>query len=199
LPLRTFVHVSGEVGIGAGLIMDGALYRGRHGFSGEIGHLEVRVERLPRDLARRVRPLCSCGRSGCLELYAGQDSVVAAAGLDPDRDGLPGLEREAAAGRRPALAALELAGTALGRAIATVVNVVDADTVVLGGVQARLARWTLPFVQAEVDRHAVVAGLHPVQVLVGALGQESASLGGATSVVRRIIADPAGYLAATTP
>jgi predicted NBD/HSP70 family sugar kinase len=63
----TFLYVSGEVGIGAGIVLDGVLYRGRRGWSGEIGHITVYPDGRP----------CRCGANGCLEQYAGQDQVAA--------------------------------------------------------------------------------------------------------------------------
>jgi predicted NBD/HSP70 family sugar kinase len=63
----TFLYVSGEIGIGAGLILDGALYRGSRGWSGEIGHVTVYPDGRP----------CRCGASGCLEQYAGQEAMTA--------------------------------------------------------------------------------------------------------------------------
>ncbi len=66
----TFLYVSGEVGIGAGIVLDGVLYRGGRGWSGEIGHVTV----YPDGRA------CGCGANGCLEQYAGQEAVAA----DPD-------------------------------------------------------------------------------------------------------------------
>ncbi|MBB4739316.1 putative NBD/HSP70 family sugar kinase [Actinoplanes octamycinicus] len=64
---QTFLYVSGEIGIGAGLVIDGELYRGARGWSGEIGHLTVDPDGKP----------CRCGASGCLEQYAGQEALAA--------------------------------------------------------------------------------------------------------------------------
>ncbi|GIF15377.1 ROK family transcriptional regulator [Actinoplanes teichomyceticus] len=63
----TFLYVSGEIGIGAGLVIDGELYRGVRGWSGEIGHLTVFPDGRP----------CRCGATGCLEQYAGQEALAA--------------------------------------------------------------------------------------------------------------------------
>jgi predicted NBD/HSP70 family sugar kinase len=68
---RTFLYVSGEIGIGAGIVLDGALYRGGRGWSGEIGHVTVYPDGRP----------CRCGANGCLEQYAGQEAMAA----DADR------------------------------------------------------------------------------------------------------------------
>ncbi|MGC4807147.1 ROK family transcriptional regulator [Micromonospora sp. DT233] len=184
----SFLHISGEVGIGAGIVLDGALFRGVRGFSGEIGHLTVRPAGRP----------CGCGGRGCLERYAGQEAVLAAAGLD--RADLPAdtaaarLADLAAAGHHATRAALAEAGAALGVAVAGVVNLLDLDTVVLGGGYARLTPWLRPPVLAEVSRRVLTAAWSPVTVRPSALGPEAAVVGAAGSVVRRIVAAPVGWL-----
>ncbi|TWJ27533.1 ROK family transcriptional regulator [Micromonospora sagamiensis] len=90
----TFLYVSGEVGIGAGIVLDGTLYRGVRGFSGEIGHLPVHPEGHP----------CRCGGRGCLETYAGQEAILTAAGLtgaDVAGDAVRLARLAAGATRRP--------------------------------------------------------------------------------------------------
>jgi predicted NBD/HSP70 family sugar kinase len=184
----SFLHISGEVGIGAGIVLDGALFRGVRGWSGEIGHLPVEPEGRP----------CRCGGRGCLEQYAGQEAVLAAAGLAraelPADTAAARLAALAAAGHPTALAALAEAGRALGVAVAGVVNLLDLDTVVLGGGYALLTPWLRPPVLAEVSRRVLTAGWSPVTVRPSALGPEAAVVGAAGSVVRRIVAAPAGWL-----
>ncbi|GIE81498.1 transcriptional regulator [Actinoplanes philippinensis] len=63
---RSFLYISGEIGIGAGLVIDGELYRGVRGWSGEIGHVTVYPDGRP----------CRCGARGCLEQYAGQEALA---------------------------------------------------------------------------------------------------------------------------
>lgn len=57
-----FIYISGGIGIGVGLIFDGALYRGRNGFTGELGHTVIQMDGLT----------CSCGKKGCWERYASE-------------------------------------------------------------------------------------------------------------------------------
>ncbi|MFJ8666157.1 ROK family protein [Streptomyces sp. NPDC093600] len=71
--VRSFVHLTGEIGVGGAIVVNGELLRGAHGFAGEIGHLPVDAD----------GPLCRCGSHGCLEQYAGQSALLRAAGL-PD-------------------------------------------------------------------------------------------------------------------
>ncbi|MFZ0160578.1 MAG: ROK family protein, partial [Kineosporiaceae bacterium] len=106
------------------------------------------------------------------------------------------LEEAARQGDRRTVTALAEAGTALGGAIAAVLNIVDADAVVLGGLYARLATWMVPTVEAEIAHRALISAWSPVQLRVSPLGGEAAVLGAAMSVVRAVIADPAAYLAA---
>ncbi|MFG2104475.1 ROK family protein [Micromonospora echinaurantiaca] len=185
----SFLHISGEVGIGAGIVLDGDLFRGARGWSGEIGHIPVRPEGRP----------CRCGGRGCLERYAGQEAVLAAAGLAgadlPADSAAARLAELAGAGDPAALRALHDAGTALGVAVAAVVNLLDLDTVVLGGGYAPLARWLCPPVLAEISARVLTAAWSPVTVRPATLGATAAAVGAAGSVVRRIVARPGGWLA----
>ena len=193
-PLESFLHVSGEIGIGAAVVLDGEVFTGTRGFAGEIGHLPLAAD----------GPPCGCGSRGCLELYAGQEAILRAAGLagSPRTSvGRPGgpvdeLIGRAVAGDARTLSALADAGRALGVGVAVAVNLVDVDTVVLGGIYARLARWLLPLVRAELAARVLSSAWDPVQVVVGGLGGDAAVRGAARRAVRSVIADPAGWIAA---
>jgi predicted NBD/HSP70 family sugar kinase len=187
-----FVHVSGEIGVGAGIVLGGALFRGVHGFAGEIGHVCVD----PRG------PRCGCGALGCLEAVAGQEALLAAAGLGAARStrlgGPEGADRalvsRAAAGDPAVREALRTAGTALGRALAALVNVVDVGTVVLGGLYAPLAPWLVEPLTAELAGRVAFRGAAPPRVLVSELGPYAAVRGAAGAMVREIIERPGGWL-----
>jgi predicted NBD/HSP70 family sugar kinase len=205
----SFLYVSGEVGVGAGIVLRGSLFRGGRGFAGELGHVPV----YPDGRA------CRCGATGCLEPYAGQEAILAAAGLadppppadpawagpgrattrppDGPEHGVGGIDRLAAlagAGEPAAVAALAGAGRALGVAVAGVVNLLDVQTVVLGGGYAPLARWLGPPVEAEVRRRVLTAAWAPVTVRPARLGGDAAVVGAAGSVVRAVLADPTAWL-----
>jgi predicted NBD/HSP70 family sugar kinase len=193
-PLESFVHVSGEIGVGAAIVLEGRLFVGTRGFSGELGHLPLAPD----------GPACPCGSRGCLEQYAGQDAVLRAAGLEgtarttngrPDGP-LDDLVALAEAGRPRVLAAIRSAGTALGTGIAVLLNLVDVETVILGGLYARLAPWLLEPVRARLAERVLTAGWAPPRVLVSGLGADGAVRGAATSAVRAVIDDPAAWIAA---
>ncbi|OEJ24135.1 transcriptional regulator [Streptomyces agglomeratus] len=183
---RTFLYLSGEIGVGGALVLGGELLRGAHGFAGEIGHVVVDPE----------GPACRCGSRGCLEQYAGQRAVLRAAGID-ENAGLPGvveLEARARADDALAVAAIRQAGSMLGLVLSGAVNLFDPDAVVLGGIYRTLMPWLSPPAVEELN-HRVVSGLWP-----GAGGRlRAASLtgdaarGAAALVVRDVLADPAAY------
>jgi predicted NBD/HSP70 family sugar kinase len=184
----TFIYISGEIGIGAGIVLHGELFRGARGWSGELGHIPVHPDGID----------CRCGGRGCLERYAGQEAILAAAGLTG-----PPLPADAAIGRLvelaeradpAALGALAAAGTAIGVAVAGVINLLDVDTVLLGGVYAPLARWLAPPVRAEIRRRVLTAAWSPVAVQPARLGADAAVLGAAGSIVRGVLAHPARWL-----
>jgi predicted NBD/HSP70 family sugar kinase len=171
--LDSFVYVSGEVGIGAGIVLHGDLFRGARGWSGELGHVCVRPD----------GPLCRCGARGCLEQYAGQEALLRTAGV-PDLSAL--VDRGGVA--------VGAAGRALGVALAGVVNLLDVDTVVLGGIYGPLSPWLVPAVEAEIADRVLTAEWSPVRVRASALGSSAAVLGAAGAVLRTVLDHPARWL-----
>ncbi|MFC5218214.1 ROK family protein [Streptomyces coerulescens] len=174
---RDFLHVSAEIGIGAAVVVDGGLLRGTRGFAGELGHVPVEP----------YGPECPCGGRGCLEQYAGEEAVLRAAGLEPGEDRVGLLAGRAAEGDEDVRRALRDAGTALGIALTGAVNLLDPESVVLGGALAGLAPWLLPSLEAELDRRTAGPAC---PVSVSRLGPEGPLLGAAHSVVRGVLDDP---------
>lgn len=173
-----FLHVSAEIGIGAAVVVAGGLLRGTRGFAGELGHVPVRPE----------GPRCACGGRGCLEQYAGEEAVLRAAGLEPGEDRVGLLAGRAAEGDAAVRRALRDAGKALGIALTGAVNLLDPESVVLGGALAGLAPWLLPSLEAELDRRTAGPAC---PMSVSRLGPEGPLLGAAHSVVRAVLDDPA--------
>lgn len=113
-------------GIGCGVVVDGALYRGAFGGAGEIGHIPMTVG----------GPLCGCGGTGCLEAYVGQQALERTGrerGVLDLGEGVAALEAAADRGDAGAQAIYAEAGAMLGRALAGVVHTLDPEVVVLLG------------------------------------------------------------------
>ncbi|MEU6090013.1 ROK family transcriptional regulator [Streptomyces sp. NPDC047085] len=175
---RDFLHVSAEIGIGAAVVVDGQLLRGKRGFAGELGHVPVRPD----------GPACACGGRGCLEQYAGEEAVLRAAGLEPGEDVVGLLAGRAEGGDEAVRQALRDAGSALGIALTGAVNLLDPESVVLGGALAGLSPWLLPSLESELTGRTTGPAC---PVAVSGLGPEGPLLGAAHSVVRAVLDDPA--------
>lgn len=179
--LRDFLYVSGEVGVGGGLVIDSQLFAGPQGHAGEIGHVVVNTE----------GPLCACGGHGCLETFAGQDAIYSAAGIAPNSNTqrMALLLKRAHDGDGPAVSAVEQAGRYLGIAVASTARVANVSAVVLGGHFAALEEWIGPALRRSLDHYA--PGLVPeANVAFSGLGQTGALIGAAASSVRRILGNP---------
>ncbi|MDQ0239323.1 ROK family transcriptional regulator [Arthrobacter bambusae] len=173
-----FLYISGEVGVGAGLVIDSRLFAGPHGHAGEIGHVVVHPD----------GPLCACGGHGCLETFAGQDAIYSAAGIHQDvaTKHMEYLLSRLADGDWSAVSAVEQAGHYLGIAIASTARVANISAVVLGGHFAVLEEWIAPALRRSLDHHA--PGLIPEGNLAfSGLGQTGALRGAAATAVRRIL------------
>jgi glucokinase len=174
-------------GVGGALVLGGELRGGPHGASGEIGHVCV----------RRGGRRCGCGRRGCLEAYAGRASMERRArrlvaggrrsdlfrimeqrGLDHLNSGV--FARALAAGDDLAQDLIDDAVAAAGSGIASVVNVLDVQAVVIGGgLGTRLGEPFVARIAAAMQPHLFLTGA--VSVRAASLGDLAGALGGATA------------------
>lgn len=109
-------------GVGAGLILNGQLFRGRHGWAGEVGHVIVEPD----------GPACACGRHGCLQVMASGRALERVATAH-DLMGASAVTAASKRGEDWARAALAACGHWLGLAAANIVNLLDLEAVVIGG------------------------------------------------------------------
>lgn len=177
-----FLYVSGEIGIGAGLVVKGELFRGAYGFAGELGHVIVAPD----------GPPCRCGGRGCLELYAGQDALLAQTGASS----VDSLAELLAAYDHRALTAVAHAGRALGLALTSSVHLLDPGTIVLGGSFAPLAPWLIaPATEVLAGRLGQMRRTVPA-LEISQLGADAAVLGAAGQVIDGILTDPGAFIRA---
>ena len=183
------VYLTGEVGVGGGVIVGGRLLRGASGFTGEVGHVPL------GDPAR----VCGCGRRGCWETTVGLAALLHDAAddddpvHDPERDLLARLaeiERRAEAGDERTLAALHRVGVSLGTGAALLINVFDPQVVVLGGYFAVLGRFLVDPMAQELRVRVFGPGLAGARVVCSRLGFTAAVLGGAHVALEQVFTDP---------
>jgi predicted NBD/HSP70 family sugar kinase len=190
--LANFVYVSCEIGVGAGIVVEGELFRGARGFAGEAGHITVQPD----------GPPCRCGARGCLEQLAGPEAMLRSTGLDDavcssiGQAGGPAARLHALArdGHPDTVKALQQAGRALGIGLSTMVNLLDPGAVMLGGIYASLEPWLRPWLLEELGERAITQPWSPVRVLAARLGPDAGVRGAAGRAIRNVLADPAAVL-----
>jgi predicted NBD/HSP70 family sugar kinase len=183
--VRNFISIFGEVGVGAGIVVDGELYRGAHGFGGEFGHITVDPG----------GELCACGSRGCLETLVGQEAIARRAGLRIDSGKrtwsiTAALVRRARSEDPAVLAALRDAGRWLGIGLASAVNLLDLDVVVLGGCFGPLSPWLATEVQKALHERVLSAVWSVCELRSSAIGELAAVRGAAALTLREVLAAP---------
>jgi predicted NBD/HSP70 family sugar kinase len=181
--LNDFVYVSSPHGVGAGIVFHGRLYRGAHGYAGELGHVTVDPD----------GPLCTCGNRGCLAMLVGEDALMAIAverGLTATsgRMATRALAGRIRQGDCQTLAAVERIGQWLGIGLAGTVNLLDPEALVLGGCLGELAQW-LGRPLREAFKVGTLAD-DSCEILASQLGHSAAVRGAAALALREVIADP---------
>ena len=179
--VRNLIYVSGEVGIGAGLIVDGTPLLGSAGYAGEAGHTLIN----PGGRA------CRCGATGCWEAEAGESALLERAGLDGGSQGLLEIVARAQAGDEATIAAVGEIGRWLGLGIGNLINLFNPELVVLGGMYQRLyANLESAVVEAARMRTLGAPG-GMAAIAPSDLGQDAPLIGAAELVLSNVIADPA--------
>ena len=179
----SFIYLSGENGIGAGIMREGRIVVGANGFAGEIGHIQVDPD----------GPRCSCGNRGCVERYAGRRLILAASGLPDDArpDELVDAWR---AGDERARGAVSRAARALGAGLGAAINLLDIPVVVLGGHLAPLAQVLRPELESELERRALASAWSAPRIMTAADDQMSGATGAAWSLLEDVVADPSAWM-----
>ncbi len=156
-------------GFGAGIILDGVLFRGATGVSGELGHMTV----------DEAGDFCQCGNRGCLNTVASiYRALELLAPIHPEIDSAEKLLEAAAAGLPPAIRVLTDMGRATGVAIANVVNLLNPEVIVVGGDLARAGEVVIEPMTAMATRLSMPAAATGLRLLTSPLGERVFALGG---------------------
>ncbi|QUQ64374.1 ROK family transcriptional regulator [Kutzneria sp. CA-103260] len=187
--IHDLIYITGEVGVGAGIITNGQLLLGAAGFAGEVGHMPLDPE----------RQQCTCGRRGCWETMVGLSALMRHAAdpddpvRDPDRDlevRLAEIRTRAAVGDGRTLAALDRIAHGLGLGIGLLIDVLNPQAVVLGGYFAILGDHLLETTRRLVGERVMAPHAGGCQLLVSTLGFTSAARGAAQDALESVFHDP---------
>jgi predicted NBD/HSP70 family sugar kinase len=178
------VYLTGKIGVGGGLIVDGKLLSGAGGFAGEVGHM----------LLDPAGPPCHCGSRGCVETYVGEAALLRLAGRSdpPSRDAVADVLLAARAGEAAALRGVRAVAVALGRTVANLVNLLNPQAVIMGGSLATVLDLCWDEVETELDVRAMSEARRGVQLRTAGLGDDSSLMGAAELAFGPLLADPVG-------
>ena len=192
--VETFVLVTVGPGVGCGLFLRGELFTGAAGLAGELGHIPVRSDGV----------LCSCGRRGCLETVASDDAVLRIiAELVPARgpagsrqENIPGTIEQAVemarSGHAAAQAAFAAMGEDLGRALATLCNLLNPARIVLAGERAGAFDLFGPACERAWRAHAFSSAAEDCELIVDVTDDAQWARGGACLVIRDAVRNLVG-------
>src|SRR2546430_1280807 len=166
--VRDLAYIKVASGVGAGLVIDGRIYRGPGGTAGEIGHITL----------DESGPVCRCGNRGCLETFTAARYVLellrASHGPDLTVPKMVQLAREGDPGCRRVIADV---GRHVGMGVANLCNVLNPSRVVLGGDLAEAGELELGPMRESVARYAIPSAARQLSVVPGGLGARAEVLG----------------------
>lgn len=194
--LNDFLYIDVGMGIGAGIFLDGKLYRGAGGRAGEFGHITVDEN----------GPLCSCGNNGCLETVASCAAIIQAVRIaieqgidskirdlaagDLDSVSIELIAQAAAENDSLAFRVLQKAASYIAIGLADLVNLLNPRVMIFGGALFR----SVPQLLADplrriIKQRSLEKSANEVQLKVSTLGGEAGALGASRLIAERILND----------
>jgi glucokinase-like ROK family protein len=190
------LYISAGVGLGGGVVHDGQLYQGATGVAGELGHITMEPD----------GELCNCGNRGCWETLVSQRALFRrvkravdaghasqlskAVDGDSSRLTVPLVAEAARAGDSVAQEAFDALGHSLGIGIASLVNTLNPELVVFGGILSLGWEFLLPPVTEEIQRRALRWNREAMQVVLARHGFDACVIGGLALVLQDILREP---------
>ena len=180
---RNLFYITIGAGIGGAFLLEGRLWRGASGFAGEIGHITIDPDGI----------LCTCGNVGCLETVASAPNIVRRTHERLLRDSTSSLSRlgltkdftaadiahEANNGDDFALLMLERTGRYIGTAVATVINLLNVERIVLGGTIMEAGELILRPIIREAGKRSFQPCFEATQIVAATLATNAIPIGAA--------------------
>ncbi len=169
-PEGGLIYLGLGTGVGGGLVVDGKLYTGQHGFAMEAGHIIIEPD------GRQ----CGCGNKGCMEQYASASGVAMSYfNATQQRLSAHQIAELADSGDKTATEAYVLAANALAQALASIAKVLDVKNVVLGG--GMTAAWPLmqQAFMSRLDADLIPALRGSIQIKISTAEDSAGMLGAA--------------------
>ena len=180
---RDLFYITIGEGIGGAIILDGKLWTGASGLAGEVGHITIDAD----------GDECQCGNTGCLETVASAPNIVRRAHERLNRDSTSSLSRlainkdftaddmarEAKEGDDFSLMMIERTGKYIGTGVASVINLLNIERIVLGGGVMQAGELILNPIIQEAKRRAFQPSFEATEIRAAVLGADAATIGAA--------------------
>jgi predicted NBD/HSP70 family sugar kinase len=186
---RDLAYIKVATGVGAGIIIDGRIFRGSGGIAGEIGHTSIDPS----------GPQCICGLKGCLTTFIGTPALLArakdqlrASGSDrPPPATIDELVNAALDGDPMSVELIRYASDKLGVGVANMLNLLNPKTVILGGGIARAGDLVLDTVHKTIRSLSLPAAISNTEIRTTGLNEWGIAVGAATLVLQGALETPA--------
>jgi glucokinase-like ROK family protein len=170
------LYLSVGIGIGAGIIIDGQLFRGSSAFSGEVGHFSIEPHGLE----------CPCGNKGCWELYASEKALLSKAQQlfsDHKNMNIDQLVELADNGNTQAIDLISTIGEYLGIGLSNLINTFNPDTILIGNRISKIKRWLETPINKTIHDRALPYHLKHLKIAFSDLHLHSAALGASSFAI----------------
>jgi predicted NBD/HSP70 family sugar kinase len=172
---ENLLYVSAGIGIGVGIILDGQLYKGESGFSGEMGHMIISINGKP----------CRCGSKGCWEVYASENALLSMA--NEDNATLESLIQLAEENDQNTIKLFEELGQNLGYGINNIINSFNPGQVIIGNRLAKAQKWIEPAILNTVESSTLSYNQGDFKLLFSKLSTHATALGVAAFAIENFI------------
>jgi N-acetylglucosamine repressor len=193
------LFVSAGVGLGSGIVQNGHLLSGASGLAGEAGHISLVSDGLR----------CACGSHGCWETLVSERALIRyveqavqsglpAALIASQNESLKGLTTqrivaEAESGDEVALAAFKQVGFWYGVGLANLINLLNPERVVLGGILSLGHKFMMPVIEQTLRERALRWSLESCELVMATHGPDACMMGGIASVYRSVLSQPTSW------
>lgn len=172
---ENLLYVSAGIGIGVGIILDGELYKGESGFSGELGHMIININGKP----------CRCGSKGCWEVYASENALLSM--TNEDHATLESLIQLAEKNDQNTIKLFEELGQYLGYGINNIINSFNPGQVIIGNRLAKAQKWIEPAILNTVESSTLSYNQGDFELLFSKLSTHATALGVAAFAIENFI------------
>ncbi|HET6487802.1 MAG TPA: ROK family protein [Spirochaetia bacterium] len=185
----TMVYVAAGQGVGAGIMIDGRMFRGTLGTAGEIGHMSISYD----------GPPCECGSRGCLEHYCSTIALMRETQRNLDRfpssalgkgHSFPAIVKALQDGDELAREQVEKAAWFLGFGLVNVVNTFNPDVIIIGDDLAQTGQPLLDVVVRTVKQHVLPSVFANLRIELSSFEIDPVLVGVSTLVVEKLLATP---------